>query len=33
MPCLLAASLLTYTLAAHAHDVGGFHTRPAKATA
>ena len=32
-PCFRAASLLTYTLAAHAHDVGGFHTKPARATA
>mmetsp|Transcript_14369 Transcript_14369/g.56732 ORF Transcript_14369/g.56732 Transcript_14369/m.56732 type:complete len:273 (-) Transcript_14369:177-995(-) len=31
-PCCLASLLLTRTLAAHAHDVGGFHTRPPRAT-
>lgn len=32
MPWSLAALLLTNTRAAHAHEVGGFHTRPAITT-
>jgi len=31
-PCCLAVLLFTSTLAAHAQDVGGFHTRPPRAT-